>query len=68
VASTAIFVENITREHNYSVSDLTGRIVKNGTLSPGSFIPVDDLTQGIYFLILDDSENLIVSGKFYKVE
>jgi beta-glucanase (GH16 family) len=68
LATSEVFVKNITKEHNYSICDMSGRIVKSGILLPESSVSVEDLQTGSYFLILDDNVNISVSGKFLKIE
>jgi hypothetical protein len=68
VASQVLFIKDIHVEHNYSISDMSGCIVKNGVVHLNGEIAIDELYPGAYFLILDDSENLIVSSKFFKVD
>ncbi len=51
---------------DYSVVDLTGKVVKRGTLSSDKKVNVQDLTNGVYFLQLASS-NRTKTSKFIKI-
>jgi beta-glucanase (GH16 family) len=67
IAPRHIFVQGITSEHTYHISDLMGRMVKSGRIRPEGIIPVEDLSTGVYVLILK-SDRSIFSGRFLKTD
>jgi hypothetical protein len=52
--SDMLYVKELSQSYTYSLSDCTGKIVKQGNLyPPQSIIEVGDYSNGIYFLELD---------------
>lgn len=67
-ANNAIYFGNLSSEHNYNISDVTGRIVKVGVIQPGNAIDISGIKPGIYYVAMDDSANKSPWLKFIKVQ
>ncbi len=66
VTNRYIFVKNIDLPHQYSISDMMGRLVQTGVIEPDAPVDVGELVPGGYFLFLERDQNFRVAGRFHK--
>lgn len=65
-AADAIQIQTDIREADYSITDITGRIVLTGTYTNNSSVQVASLPQGLYVIRLDAGDGTPAIGKFVK--
>ncbi len=59
-------IQNLTKEYNYRIINLSGRILQAGKIQVNGMISVASLPPGTYYLNLMHSQKCIINKKFVK--
>jgi hypothetical protein len=57
--SSEISIMGLTSRQNYSIYNLLGKLIKKGAVSNGEKITVNELSNGVYLLKLDDNSSVL---------
>ncbi|QFG53331.1 T9SS type A sorting domain-containing protein [Chryseobacterium sp.] len=57
-SSDFLMIQGISKEEDYKIVDLTGKIVKKGIIKSSEKIDIKDLGEGVYFLSLNSGRNI----------
>lgn len=67
LATTQLFRKNNTEAQDYFISDLTGKIVKQGKVHAFEAIRIDELNNGMFFISFDNKNTGRIAYKFIKI-
>ncbi len=65
-ASDLLYIKNVTPDSNFEIWDITGKTVARGMFSHANTISVQNLTKGVYFLIVTGRNGEVKTCRFLK--
>jgi hypothetical protein len=65
-ANNFLYIKNVTPDSNFEIWDITGKTVAQGMFSHANTISVQNLTKGVYFLIVTGRNGEVKTCRFLK--